>query len=81
MRSKIALAVLWAGLLASLAACASPEEIHAQDEAACASFGFQQGTPDFAACMQRESLARRYGPWYGPPPFPPGWYDGHRFWW
>lgn len=68
-----------AGLaLASLAACVSPEELRREDEAACLSYGFQAGTNDFAACLQRESLARRYQltpqyPMWGPP--------GGPFWW
>jgi hypothetical protein len=68
--------------LASLAACVSPEELRREDEAACMSFGFQPGTNEFAACLQRESLARRYQltpqyqPW-GPPwgsPWGPYWW-------
>jgi hypothetical protein len=47
-------------MLIGLAACVSPEELRARDEAACARFGFQPGTPDFAVCLQRESLARSY---------------------
>jgi hypothetical protein len=63
-------------MLASLAACVSPEELRRRDEAVCAGYGFQPGTNDFAACLQRESLARRFalsqqyqgwGPGWGPP--------------
>jgi len=63
-----------------LSACVSPEELRAHDEAACRSFGFAPGTADFANCLQRESLWRRYsvaqpgwwGPgWYGPGYYPP----------
>ena len=71
-------------MLAGLAACASPEEIRAGDDAACSSYGFQPNTPEFAACLQRQTLARQYsgppmagyGPgWYGPgSPYGPGWY-------
>jgi hypothetical protein len=71
-------------MLAGLTACASPEEIRAGDEAACSSYGFQPNTPDFAACLQRQSLAReysappaaQYGPGgYGPAgAYGPGWY-------
>jgi hypothetical protein len=65
-------------MLAGLTACVSLEELRAQDEATCRSFGFQPGTPDFAACLQRESLARRYAApqpaWWGPGWFGPGWY-------
>lgn len=58
-----------------LAGCVTPEQLRQQDEAACVSFGFQPNTPDFANCLQRESLLRRYqfglysSPgfgWYGP---------------
>jgi hypothetical protein len=66
-------ACLAAGLaLASLAGCVSPEELRREDEAACASFGFQPGTNDFAACLQRESLARRYTLTSENPPWGPG---------
>ena len=69
-------AVLFIALL-SLASCISPEELRQEDEAACQSYGFQRGTPDFAACLQRENLARRYrADWYGAGPFwyGPGWH-------
>jgi hypothetical protein len=81
MRHRL-FALMTAGLaLLSLAACVSPEELRRQDEAACVSYGFQAGTNDFAACLQRESLARRYaltpqyppwGPWG--PPWGPRWW-------
>jgi hypothetical protein len=47
-----------------LAGCASPEELRQRDEAACTSYGFKPGTPDFAACLQREDLARRNDGWF-----------------
>ena len=73
MPRNLVAAVLAGALMLSLAACVSPEELRRQDEAACVSFGFQPGTAEFANCLQRESLARRYGAtWYGPSPF--GWY-------
>jgi len=73
MAIRLALALL---MLIGLAACVSPEELRRADEAACTSFGFKQGTPDFAACLQRESLARRYGSVAPGPfgPYPWGWY-------
>ncbi len=79
MSRDLVRAVLLLAALFSVAACVSPEELRQQDEAACLSYGFQRGTPDFAACLQRESLARRYGepePWYGPPFgwYGPGWH-------
>lgn len=48
------------GLLC-LCACASAAELRARDEAACASYGFQPGSPDFGRCLQQETLARNYG--------------------
>jgi hypothetical protein len=78
MRHHLFLGIALGLALASLAACVSPEELRHEDEAACASFGFQPGTNDFAACLQRESLARRYeltpqypmwGPPWGPSPY------------
>jgi hypothetical protein len=77
------LACLALGLaLASLAGCVSPEELRQRDEAACASFGFQPGTNDFAACLQRESLARRYALNPGYPAWGPGplWGPGPYYW-
>ena len=59
--------------LASLAACVSPEELRREDEAACVGYGFQPGTNDFAACLQRESLARRYQLTPDYPGWGPGW--------
>jgi hypothetical protein len=47
-------------VLLVLAACVSPEQLRVQDEANCGSYGFQAGSPDFAACLQRENLARNY---------------------
>ena len=47
-------------VLLAVAACVSPEQLRAQDEANCGSYGFQPGSPDFAACLQRENLARTY---------------------
>jgi hypothetical protein len=70
-------------ILAGLSGCVSLEELRAADEAACASYGFQPNTPDFAGCLQRESLARQYsGPpmaqyghaGYGSGWWGPGWY-------
>jgi len=61
MSGFVARAALFIALLVALASCVTPEELRAQDEAACLSYGFQRGTPDFAACLQRESLARRGG--------------------
>jgi hypothetical protein len=78
MSRSVARAALLLILLLPLAACVTPEELRQQDEAACISYGFHQGTPDFAACLQRESLARRYAvsPWYAAPPYwyGPGWH-------
>lgn len=70
----VALCALAAG---SLSGCVSPEELRQQDEAACASYGFQPQTPDFAACLQRENLARRYSMTYAGPTWSPFW--GHPF--
>ena len=61
MARKALSALTAAVALLGVAGCASPEELRRHDEAACASYGFQPGTPDFSACLQRESIARRYG--------------------
>jgi hypothetical protein len=72
---------LCAGLVALLASCATEEDFRRADEAACTSYGFKQGTDAFAECLQRETLARRYGRlppgmfgWYGA-----GWYSAPPF--
>ena len=51
--------------LMALTGCATQEELRKRDEAACISYGFQQGTAEFSNCLQREAIARRYG--YGYP--------------
>ncbi len=60
MTRNIALAALCGAALFALSACESAAQLHADDEAACTGYGFQAGTPDFAQCMQRQSLAREY---------------------
>ena len=55
-------------LLTPAASCVSPEELRREDEARCAGYGFRADTPEFATCLQRESLARRY---LSVPPLPP----------
>jgi hypothetical protein len=57
---------LLALLLLAVAGCVSAAEWRRRDEAQCASYGFKPGTTDFASCLQREDLARRYG--YANPP-------------
>ncbi len=73
MRMCVPPAILLGLALASLAACTSPEELRREDEAACTSYGFKPGTTDFAACLQRESLARRDGAYTEPPMWGPMW--------
>jgi hypothetical protein len=74
----LATPALFAAVVTGLAACVSAEQIRAEDEATCVGYGFQRGTTDFAGCLQREALARRYSPaLYGPPymgPERPWWY-------
>jgi hypothetical protein len=83
MRDAATQALAMVIMLWGLTTCASPEEIRAGDAAACSGYGFQPNTPDFAACLQRESQARQYTPpptagygpgWYGPGWYGPGWY-------
>jgi hypothetical protein len=71
MSRRVVHALIVSVVLAGLAGCVSPEELRRQDEAACTGYGFTRGTSEFATCLQRENLARRYGP---PPDF--GWYGG-----
>ncbi len=68
--SKAIRAALLVGAVASLAGCATPQEIRLADENQCGSYGFQRGTVAFSQCLQQESLARRYGWWS--PGWPPG---------
>ncbi len=63
--------------LALAASCVSPEELRHADEAACTGYGFKAGTNEFANCLQRESLARRYAT----PPPPPAPYWGYLGYW
>ena len=55
--------------LALAASCVSPEELRREDEARCTGYGFTPRANDFANCLQRESLARRYAspPGHSPP--------------
>src|SRR6516225_4382129 len=70
MRRNLALAL--AGCALALAeSCVSPEELRREDEARCAGYGFQTGTPEFANCLQQERLARLYAT--SPPPPAPYW--------
>ena len=75
MTGRTARLLLTAALLGALAACASAEDFRRADEAACTSYGFTPGTSEFASCLQRESLARRYDR----PGFY-GWYGGAGVW-
>lgn len=68
-RTVLAFAVL---VTLGLGGCTTPEELRQMDEARCQGYGFQAGTPDFAACLQRESLARRYPPPFWVPDWGPG---------
>jgi len=60
--------------LTALAACVSAAEIRARDASVCGNYGFHEGTPEFAACLQRENLARQYfyaspSPYYSAYPY------------
>ncbi len=70
MLNRIGLALLTLVAL-GVAGCVTPEEMRQVDMAQCQGYGFAPGTPDFAACLQRESLARRYPP---PPYWGPDWW-------
>ena len=76
MRRNFALA-LAGSVLALAGSCVSPEELRREDEAICAGYGFQGGTPDFANCLQRENLARLYAT---PPSSRPYWGYWDGFW-
>lgn len=61
MPSGLAVALSCGLTLLTLAGCAPSQAPRQEDEAACTSHGFQVGTPQFAACLEREKLARRCG--------------------
>lgn len=67
-------------LLAPLLACATAEDFRRADQASCTSYGFTPGTEAFAACLQRENLARQYRTALPPPGFY-GWYGGFAAGW
>lgn len=46
--------------LLAVTGCVSAEQLRAQDEAACYSYGFQPGTVSFSQCLQQQALARDY---------------------
>ena len=46
--------------LSVLAGCVSAAEIRARDASVCGNYGFHEGTSEFAACLQRENLARQF---------------------
>lgn len=84
MTRPFCLVLIAMALTAGLGGCVSAQQLRQQDVAACQSYGFHEGTDAFAACLQRENLARRYdtrwdGPGWGgwgpgyisPPPPPP----------
>lgn len=82
MMRWLAMTCLAAGTLLSLSSCVTPQELRQQDESQCSSYGFKLGSNEFANCLQRESLARRYGsPPVAPPPiwFGPAWYGPRPF--
>jgi hypothetical protein len=70
--------LLLGAALALLAACASDEDFRRADQAACSGYGFNSGTAEFASCLQRENLARRYRQ---PPPGLFGWYGAAGWAW
>ena len=70
MRKTLALLLTSVSFLV-LSGCVSDAELRKQDEAQCMSYGFKPGTTDFANCLQRENLARRYS---YPYPAQPYWY-------
>jgi hypothetical protein len=60
--------------LSVVAGCVSAAEIRARDASVCGNYGFHEGTPEFAACLQRENLARQYfyaspSPYYSAYPY------------
>lgn len=67
-------------VLALAVSCVSPEELRREDEATCTGYGFHPGTDAFAACLQRESLARRYATPPTPPPYWGYWGYWGRWW-
>ena len=82
MARRIDIVTIVIAALSALPGCVSEAELRAQDEAQCASYGFERGTPAFAGCLQQETLARRYilnSYDAGPPGYGP-WGPGLPFW-
>lgn len=73
MRTGIGKLALLGLALLGLAACTTSQDMRRRDEALCTGYGFTPGTPEFGSCLQRESLARRYGYWPGWPSPNPWW--------
>ena len=48
--------------LLGLSACATPEQLAAEDAAACQSYGFTRGTDAFATCMMTLDQQRKGAP-------------------
>lgn len=71
--------------LVSACTVITPEQIRANDETRCTSYGFHRGTDAFARCLQQIDMARRAevrsaldDPWfYGPGPY----YGPRGPWW
>ncbi len=61
MPSRLAVALNCGLTVLTLAGCTAWQASRQTDEAACTGYGFEAGTPQFAACLQREELARRCG--------------------
>src|SRR5215471_5530485 len=62
----------------ALTSCVTPEELRREDEATCVGYGFRPDTDAFAACLQRDSLARRLAISFAPPA--PYWGYWGRWW-
>lgn len=69
MGGKLVIAALIGFVTLELGGCASDQEVRQTDQSNCIQYGFSKGTTDFAACMQRERLARLQYYVYGPEPF------------
>jgi hypothetical protein len=83
MPRRIGVVTIAIAALSALPGCVSEAELRAQDEAQCASYGFERGTPAFAGCLQQETLARRYilnSYDAGPPGYGPFWGPGLPYW-
>jgi hypothetical protein len=79
-RASVGLALAVCATTLAFSSCVSLEELRHEDDATCVGYGFHPDTDTFAACLQRESLARRALTSYLSPPYRGYWGYWGRWW-